>query len=475
MQANWREIGARIYNLLDDNNVRWTSIDPLAFAEAGAGRTTFSPLLIWIGVEPASLTYELANTVAEAISFFLTLSGFSGFEIGFRESVVTRSARMLPFDPFNDTIAKFRKPFTPTLGLAIAPFNTTEFEGTGALYFRESKDSKRVILLTCAHVTRPPPAFPSNTGLAHKTSSYPREYVVALGESGYNSALKSMMDAIDDQGDFIKVWKSVLRRLGDRQEGESAKMTAKRDEHLALVQKARETIDEINHFHDEILRQWAEPDQRIIGEVIHVEPGAFSVAPHGFTHDWALIELYDDKFDWTTFKGNKVYVGGNLSSLEYGKIMFPWPEDQANYEYPEDGLLQAFGVVPAGEIYSPQYRDAHGERCLLVVKNGLATGTTIGRVMGMESFTRVYKEYGIKETSMEIAVLPYSNATGLFSAPGDSGSIVLDRNGRILGMLTGGAGTTDGTDVTYLTPYWYLEAEIKKHFPNAFLYDVVVN
>ncbi|KAG8806839.1 hypothetical protein FRC19_007028 [Serendipita sp. 401] len=252
-------------------------------------------------------------------------------------------------------------------------------------------------------------------------------------------------------------------------------MTAKRDEHLALVQKAREMIDEINHFHDEILRQWAEPDQRIIGEVIHVEPIAVNVAPHGFTHDWALIELYDDKFDWTTFKGNKVYVGGNLSSLEYGKIMFPWPEDQANYEYPEDGLLQAFGVVPAGEIYSPQYRDAHGEKCLLVVKNGLATGTTIGRVMGMESFTRVYKEHGIKETSMEIAVLPYSKITGPFSVPGDSGSIVLDRNGRILGMLTGGAGTTDGTDVTYLTPYWYLETEIKKHFPNAFLYDVVVN
>ena len=74
---------------------------------------------------------------------------------------------------------------------------------------------------------------------------------------------------------------------------------------------------------------------------------------------------------------------------------------------------------------------------------------------------------------MEIGVLPYANMNGPFSAPGDSGSIVLDRNGRILGMLTGGAGTTHKTDVTYVTPYWCIEQEIKKYFPNSFLYEVV--
>jgi hypothetical protein len=159
--------------------------------------------------------------------------------------------------------------------------------------------------------------------------------------------------------------------------------------------------------------------------------------------------------------------------LDYGKIMFPQLEDQANYEYPEDGLPQAFGVVQADEIHNLQHLDANGEPCLLVVKNGLTTGTTIGHVTGMESFTRIYNEYDIKETSMEIAVLPYGNMNGPFSAPGDSGSIVLDRNGRILGMLTGGAGTTHRTDVTYLTPYWYIEQEIRKSFPKSFLYEVV--
>jgi hypothetical protein len=151
--------------------------------------------------------------------------------------------------------------------------------------------------------------------------------------------------------------------------------------------------------------------------------------------------------------------------------MYPQPED---HEYPEDGLLQASGVIQVDEIHNPKQLDVNGEQCLLVVKNGLTTGTTIGRVTGMESFTRTFNEYGIKETSMEIAVLPYGNANGPFSAPGDSGSIVLDRNGRILGMLHGCAGSTDRTDITYLTPYWYIEAEIRRHFPNAILYDVVM-
>lgn len=90
MQATWRELGERIYTLLDDKNVRWTSVDPIAFAEAG--KKTFSPLLIWIGFEPGSLAYKLANTAAEAVTFLLAQAGFSGFEIGFRESIVTRSA-----------------------------------------------------------------------------------------------------------------------------------------------------------------------------------------------------------------------------------------------------------------------------------------------------------------------------------------------------------------------------------------------
>ncbi|KAJ3755261.1 hypothetical protein EV360DRAFT_72993 [Lentinula raphanica] len=124
----------------------------------------------------------------------------------------------------------------------------------------------------------------------------------------------------------------------------------------------------------------------------------------------------------------------NISSLEWDKIMSPDLESQADYEYPEDGLLHVNGVVPPEEISQSDDRHNHSAASL---------GWT-----GMDSFTRNNNEYGIKEVSMEIAVLPYGNTNGPFSAQGDSGSIVLDRKGRIVGMVNGGAGTINRTDVT---------------------------
>jgi hypothetical protein len=42
--------------------------------------------------------------------------------------------------------------------------------------------------------------------------------------------------------------------------------------------------------------------------------------------------------------------------------------------------------------------------------------------------------------------------------------------GRIVGLLTGGSGTTDSTDVTYVTPYFWVEEQIKMVFPDSYPY-----
>ena len=38
-------------------------------------------------------------------------------------------------------------------------------------------------------------------------------------------------------------------------------------------------------------------------------------------------------------------------------------------------------------------------------------------------------------------------------------------------MLTSGGGKAEDIDTTYLTPYWWLEEQIKKVFPDCYLYD----
>jgi hypothetical protein len=340
-----------------------------------------------------------------------------------------------------------------------------------------------------------------------------REEFVALGSGGYSNAVKAMMTTIGHKLLSIEGWKNALDRLGEFVQGESSQVTERRKENEALVAKAMKDIEAVNTLHDEVTRRRTTPDQRALGFVLHSEKIEVAVKPHGFTNDWALIERYEEKIDWSTFMGNKVYVGmsfsislspsrlrlflsssppvflssvladyyfffssagGNLSIGDFADTMFPHPSDQANYQYPQDGLLQAYGIVQEDEIRNPQHLDVHGEKHLPVVKNGLATGTTVGRTNGLESFTRTYPGYGIiKQTSIELAVLPYDHAHGKFSDAGDSGSIVLARDGRIVGLLTGGAGPTDETDITYVTPFWWIYKQVKDKFPDCFLYDVV--
>ncbi|KAG8692458.1 hypothetical protein FRC08_009765 [Ceratobasidium sp. 394] len=454
IRDSWLDIGKRIYEDLDSRDVKWSSIDPVGFAEAGKKDVT--PLHLWIGVIPATLVFEAAKAAAEGIKDILAQAGFPDVEVAFRESVVTRSVgpKLLDFDPSVDPVPELRSPFSPTLGIQIAPLKTPFYEGTGAVYVRESSQSKRIFLLTAAHVARPPPVH-HNQALSHKDTSQPREEIVALGTMAYTNATKRMTNTIGDQLRSIKVWEAELEKLGPVVEGEAAKRTRARDEYQDLVKKATRKIEDANEIHDEVAKHWTTLDQRVIGYVLHAPPIAVADGPKQFTRDWALIDLYLDKIDWKTFQGNKVYVGGNISSADYLKMMYPHGGDQSDFMYPPGGLLQVRGVVTDEETRQPQQLDVNREKCLLV------------------SFVRVYKEYGIKETSIEIAVLPYNNKSGAFSAPGDSGAIVLDREGRLVGLLTSGAGAAEETDVTYLTPYWWIEEQMKEVFPDCSLYEVV--
>ncbi|KAH0551399.1 hypothetical protein GP486_007386 [Trichoglossum hirsutum] len=472
--STWLSIGKRIYQGLDSAGVRWTSINPLAYADVGKA-VPFCSFILSIGVEPYSLSYDVAVTAAAFIKEILAGAGFPTIEVAFVESIVTRSVtarhKLLSFNILDD-VPDLRKPFTAILGLSIAPLEYPHFEGTGALYFRLGKDEKRIAILTCAHVARPPPIY-ANTGMTRRNNSQAHEKFIALGSMGYSNAVDAMTDTISHLVGSIKKWNKLLARLGEPVEGENSKAIKKREEYLELVAKATNKIEEVNAIHDEVTKRRTTYKNRVIGFVLHSEKIEVSVEPHNFIKDWALIELYDDVIDWPTFKGNKVYIGGNPSNPDFGEIMFPQVVDRADYHDPEDDLLQAYGVVKDAEIRDPQQLDVHGEKCLLVVKNGLATGTTFGRTNGLESFTRVYRGHSIEHTSIEIAVLPYDKKRGKFSHAGDSGSIVLTRDGRIVGILTGGAGLSDENDITYLTPYWWVEQQIKAKYPGCFLYEVV--
>jgi hypothetical protein len=154
--------------------------------------------------------------------------------------------------------------------------------------------------------------------------------------------------------------------------------------------------------------------------------------------------------------------------------MYPHFAARSSFKYPRGRLLQIRDIMKEDQLRHPTTLDVNGEECIIVVKNGNTTGVTIGRASGIESFIREYDSHDISSTSMEIAIYSYSHKDSAFSAAGDSGAIITDGKGSIVGLLTGGAGQTDSTDVTYASPYYWVNERIKETFPNAHLYPIVI-
>ena len=92
---------------------------------------------------PRTLAFEAAKEAAKGCKDILAREGFPDVEVAFRESVVTQSvgSKLLSFDPDVDPVPELPSPFTPTLGIQIAPLKTPHLEGTGAVYLREGGES----------------------------------------------------------------------------------------------------------------------------------------------------------------------------------------------------------------------------------------------------------------------------------------------------------------------------------------------
>ena len=138
------------------------------------------------------------------------------------------------------------------------------------------------------------------------------------------------------------------------------------------------------------------------------------------------------------------------------------PQQRHSFKYPSNYLLPLRGTIPDEEMRRPTLLDQNDEPCLVVIKDGSTSGVM--------SYVREYFDDGSHETSKEWAILPYNTKSGAFSAPGDSGAVIVDGLGRVGGLLTSGAGITPSSDITYATPITFLVKSIKANgYPNVHL------
>ena len=97
------------------------------------------------------------------------------------------------------------------------------------------------------------------------------------------------------------------------------------------------------------------------------------------------------------------------------------------------------------------------------MKDGNTSDLTVGRYAGLEAY--VCNDRGVE--SVELAIYNYDKQSGPFSAKGDSGSLIFDGQGRMVGILHSGLVKGGNSHVTYATPAWWVIDQLKVQYPHA--------
>ncbi|KAL5514043.1 hypothetical protein ACEPAG_2804 [Sanghuangporus baumii] len=482
----WNDLGWKVVNIMDAHQIRFTTIDVVRFKkivededdDSGEAKKPFvSPVTIWIGVSPDTTSATAAYGAAQDVLALLKDFEITDVDVDFRESVYVREVGprlhrpVGDLDPLVDVVG----PLTPALGLRISTKARPNAQGTMALYLAEGGDSNRLLGLTCRHVLIS--SNDTNVDYVYHSGAPARE-VLLLGKRAFTNLVDSIKVRIGRYGIAIERWSSQIAGFERREQGpdavDAAKARPDRVETQRLVDKAETAMDALAELLKQVNQDWSQPNNRVLGHVLHSPAIALGVGPRRFTEDYGIFEVNRDKLG-EDFQGNKIDLGTKLDADEFTLKCFPRGDAGWKFRFPDDRLLRLMGTISDDLMRHPDMWDSDGKLCLLVVKNGSATGTTIGRANSVFSIVRDYfNDVTVNQTSMEWGIINYDTKSEVFSKPGDSGSIIADIRGRVGGMLTGASGKTESFDMTYATPFWWLLERIRGNgFPDAHLNVVV--
>ncbi|KAF8555076.1 hypothetical protein OG21DRAFT_956385 [Imleria badia] len=451
------KLALKLHSLLDSMKVKWSSTDVVRIRNVGESS---APIILWIGVIPASLSGNDGVVVAFKCQELLVQYGIADVNVEIRESVVTRSAGpklLTPADISDPTqVAGVQEPLTTTLGIPICTQCMPCVEGTGGFFIAEDGDTKRLLLVTARHVVFTPDKN-ENKHFEHMNDSQPHRNVMLFGDVAFNKYLESIKNVIGAKK-FHARYQDECISEGTRRDDLEANKEFERAQ--ANLDKVRGTIKELDAFYQDVLTNWATPESRVLGHVIlspsiSVGVGGSTIEAEGYTEDWAIIEIDASKINTSNFDGNTIdlQVGPLVSAIKFIHMMRPNPNSK--FACPDDTLLKLKGTIPDEEMRHPTTLDQNNEPCLMVLKRGNTTGLTVGRANTIFSYVRYYDD-DKAATSKEWAILPFDSKSCKFSDKGDSGSVIVDGLGRIGGLLTSGAGSADGSDITYATPISFL-------------------
>ncbi|OBT81969.1 hypothetical protein VE02_09313 [Pseudogymnoascus sp. 03VT05] len=197
-------------------------------------------------------------------------------------------------------------------------------------------------------------------------------------------------------------------------------------------------------------------DVRLPFGVLTHAPG---ISTHHLTNhirDWALVKLDDERFQ--TLPPN-ILPPPHFVDEDKRMIMKVYGrkagEKELQFSKPVTEIVPLKELQHILKVSGPE--DHQEKESLRVVKHGRTSGWTAG------SLNEIRSDCCFQDRTTEYCVV---NLPGMnrFSYKGDSGSCVLDLDGKIMGMLHSGNGENQpfGAEITYVTPMEWLLKDIKE-------------
>ncbi|KAH8110516.1 hypothetical protein DFH11DRAFT_773107 [Phellopilus nigrolimitatus] len=434
-----------------ENGVQWTTMTPLRIGIVGQ---PFPPAVILVGVEPGSLSHELGIDVALGCRSILVENGILDIHVEIRESKFTRAAMMYKPALNSNPAAALHEPFSTSLGLPICNAKSTNFEGTGGFFFIDSTKPGALFMLTARHVLFNPHEETNELYRYKEGTGAPRRLVMLLGENAFKARVNAIKAAIGGKGIIMKQVKRSLELANAMDDKQVA--AAERAAAQLRMDEATKAIKAFEQLLADVVRDWADEGNRVIGHVVLSPPISFGFGDDGFTDDWAVVQIYSSKISKLNFVGNAIDLG-SIAVDDLTAWMYPHTVNPGSFDYPGDRLLKCHGTVSDQEMFKPHpgTQDHDNNAVIMVLKRGNTSGLTVGRLNTIRSFVREPSKVIPSGVSREVAALPRNSKSGAFSEPGDSGAMVVDAVGRICGILTGGDGAAV-TDCTFVTSINFL-------------------
>ncbi|KAH9047443.1 hypothetical protein EDB83DRAFT_1461953 [Lactarius deliciosus] len=431
------------------------------------GERHYTNPTIWIGVLPETLTGAVAHESSMDIRAFLDSLQVQNVDIAYRESVYKTLSGHGPAlfppveddDPLKDVIDNVSVP----LSLPISGRRTT-MQGTLGPYFRVGD---KLYAITVRHNV----FLPNEDNELYKYhESAPKKEVLVMGALAFKKYLVSIQALIGTYVDSVEPLERKIKTLRTRvQDGINVQESQiKLDKNEAVLAQTRTNIDNLKKFFVDIKKRWSKSKDRVIGFVRWAPPIGAGVAPHRYTCDLCVIELYKEKFKHMI--GNVLSLGPELSAWKLKELMYERIGVPSEFKYPDNGLLPLRGMLTADQVNNPNSLNLQGDRIHHVLKRGFTTNTTVGTLTRFMSFVRMYFTIGNME-SLEVPIFSHEHDSGTFSKGGDSGSLIVSPLGEFVALLTGGTNKgTGGSDITFATLFVWVWDLVKEEFPGANLY-----